>query len=120
MCAHVTGFCAISNKLPLPQNIETDAVFAAEDNGLIASFGEKIYCVCAEPQAVFFRVSVVDGGQEVAYETAVLGRLRGGYRVFQAKLAPLEHIRNMLVAHCRVIRAHVPAVAASWRARHSH
>jgi len=87
MCADAydTGFCAISNKLPLPPNIETDMMLPPSDNGLIASFGDKIHCVCAEPQAVFFRVSVVDGGQEVAYETAILGRLRGGFRVFQLR-----------------------------------
>jgi len=81
----IGGFCAISNKLPLPPNIETDMMLPPSDNGLIASFGDKIHCVCAEPQAVFFRVSVVDGGQEVAYETAILGRLRGGFRVFQLR-----------------------------------
>ena len=30
-------------------------------------------------------MSVTDGGQEVAYETAVLGRLRHGYRVIQLR-----------------------------------
>jgi len=31
------------------------------------------------------RIGVTDGGQEVAYEIAVLGRLRHGYRVFQMR-----------------------------------
>ena len=49
------------------------------------TFGKQVHCVAAEPHATFLRVSVKDGGQEVAYETAVLGRLRGGYRVFQLR-----------------------------------
>ena len=54
-----------------------------------AAYGESvhqnIHCVAAEPHATIVRVSVTDGGQEVAYETAVLGRLRGGYRVLQMR-----------------------------------
>jgi hypothetical protein len=50
-----------------------------------ASFEQDIHCVAAEPHAVFLRVGIADGGHEVAFETAVLGRLRGGFRIFQLR-----------------------------------
>eukprot|EP00966_Prymnesium_polylepis_P325935 7381868-Prymnesium_polylepis.1 len=45
-------------------------------------FNKIVHCVAAEPHAVFLRVAVSDGGQEVAFETLILGRLQRGYRVF--------------------------------------
>ena len=54
-------------------------------NGLNAAFGQVVYCAAAEPLATFLRVSVMDGMQERAFSTAVLGRLRGGYRVLQMR-----------------------------------
>ena len=50
-----------------------------------ATFGELVHCVAAEPHGVLLRVGVYDGTQEVAYEIAVLGRLRGGFRVLQLR-----------------------------------
>ena len=51
-----------------------------------AAFDEKVHCVAAEPHATFLRIGITDGRQgEVAYETAVLGRLRRGYRVLQLR-----------------------------------
>ena len=44
-----------------------------------------MHCVAAEPYATFLRIDVIDGTRAVAYETAVLGRLRGGYRVFRLR-----------------------------------
>ena len=41
-----------------------------------------MHCVAAEPHATFLSIRVIDNGQEVAYESAVLGRLQRGYRVF--------------------------------------
>jgi hypothetical protein len=43
------------------------------------------HCVAAEPYATFLRVGVSTGRHEVAYGTAVLGRLRGGYRILQMR-----------------------------------
>ena len=83
----MTGFCAVSTILPLSQSVETEVTLDPEDNGMNADFGEKLHCIAAEPLATFVRVSVVDGAQEVAYETAVLGRLRRGYRVLQLRSA---------------------------------
>ena len=72
--------------MPLPQRPETEVLTdAVEGNGLNAKFRETFHCVAAEPHATFLKVSVLDGGQEVAYETAVLGRLRRGYRVLQLR-----------------------------------
>ena len=49
------------------------------------TFGQKVYCVAAEPDATLLRIGVTDGRREVAYETAVMSRLRGGYRVVQLR-----------------------------------
>ena len=50
-----------------------------------AALGETMICVAAEPHATFVRVGVTDSGREVAYESAVLGRLRRGFRVLQLR-----------------------------------
>ena len=72
--------------MPLPQNVGTQMqTVAVENNGLNAVFRQRIHCIAAEPDAVFLHVSVTDGDREVAFETAVLGRLRHGYRVLQLR-----------------------------------
>jgi len=82
----VGGFCAVSKILPLPHGVETElCIHASKGGGMNAVFNDKVHCVAAEPLAVFVRLSLVEGGQEVAYESAVLGRLRGGCRVFQLR-----------------------------------
>ena len=78
----IGGFCGVSNMLPLGRVMETEVVTSAADNGMNAVFGQAIHCVAAEPHATFVRIAVVTGRTEVAYETAVLARLRPGYRVF--------------------------------------
>lgn len=84
---NAAGFCALSEKLPLAQiDLKTELTTpAVKYNGLNAPFGQTVHCVAAEPTATFLRVGILDGSQEVAYETAVLGRLRVGYRVFQMR-----------------------------------
>lgn len=80
------GFCAISETLPLSTAYVTEmSAPRVHGNGLRATFERTWHCVASEPHAVFLRMSVTDGGHEVAYETAVLGRLRQGYRVFQLR-----------------------------------
>ena len=82
----VAGFCAVSNVVPLVQNVETEiSVHPVEGNGMNAKFGKTVHFVAAEPFSTFLRVGVNDGRQEVAYETAVLGRLRAGFRIFQMR-----------------------------------
>eukprot|EP00966_Prymnesium_polylepis_P152131 3514225-Prymnesium_polylepis.1 len=74
------GFCAVSKVLPLPQNVDVEASTSTVDgNGMNAAFCEQVHLTAAEPHATFVRVAVIDAGLEVAYETAVLGRLRHGY-----------------------------------------
>ena len=80
----IGGFCAVTRQLPLtadapPASCETAEV---KGNGMNAQFGDTLHCLSAEPDATFLRVSVTSGGEEVAFETAVVGRLRRGYRVF--------------------------------------
>ena len=82
----MSGFCAVSSKLPLKKHdVATEVQLAPRYSGLNATFGEQVHCVAAEPDATVVRVSVTDGGQEVAYETAMLGRLRRGFRVLQLR-----------------------------------
>ena len=79
----IGGFCAVSSTLPLPDNA-TPATFSklhtstVTRNGLNAHFGQAAHLLAAEPHACMLRVAVDDGESEVAYETAVLGRLRPG------------------------------------------
>eukprot|EP00966_Prymnesium_polylepis_P264153 6102543-Prymnesium_polylepis.1 len=72
----------------MPTNVEVEMRLKAKgDDGINAPFGAKVHCVAAEPHATFIRIGVDNGDQEVAYEIAVLGRLRGGYRVLQMRHA---------------------------------
>jgi hypothetical protein len=50
-------------------------------------FGDNltVHCVAAEPYATLLRVACNDLGQEVAFETIVLGKLQHGYRVLQMR-----------------------------------
>ena len=84
----VAGFCAVSKDRPLPKENPTKMdVIGDASNGLNAEFGETLHCVAAEPHATFLRVGAFDfdDGKEVAYEIAVLGRLRRGFRVLQMR-----------------------------------
>jgi len=84
----IGGFCAVSQKLPIPQvNETTHHIASVEANGMNATVGETVHCVAAEPHATFLCLRITDGNgrQEVAYESAVLGRLRRGYRIFRLR-----------------------------------
>jgi len=84
----IGGFCAVSRKLPMPMTAEPEMSTAAVSrNGMNAAFGDVMHCVAAEPHSTFIRVGVTDtsSSQEIAFETAVLGRLRRGYRIFQCR-----------------------------------
>ena len=54
-------------------------------NGLNVHFNQKMHCLASEPHSTLLRIVVNDDGDKVAYETAVLGRLRPGYRVFRLR-----------------------------------
>mmetsp|Transcript_40239 Transcript_40239/g.110796 ORF Transcript_40239/g.110796 Transcript_40239/m.110796 type:complete len:545 (+) Transcript_40239:2-1636(+) len=77
----IGGICALSTTLQLPEKIETEVSLPLRDNGMNAVFDEEVHCLATEPFATFVRVAVLDQDREVAYATAVLGRLRKGYRV---------------------------------------
>ena len=87
----IGGFAHISRGLPLQQQREVEvSTHTVAGNGLNAQFDDgngmnAIHCIASEPHASFLRVSVTDGGQEVAYETLVLARLRSGYRTIQLR-----------------------------------
>jgi len=82
----IGGICALSRSLPFNDNMETELTIRSKDNGMNAEIGQDVHCMAAEPHTTFLRVSVVDGRQgEVAFETCVLGRLRGGYRILKLR-----------------------------------
>ena len=82
----LAGFCAVSKVLPVPQKVQTEAITCEVlNNGLHASFDDTVHVIAAEPDATFLRVSVLSGKRELAFEVAVVGRLRRGFRVFQVK-----------------------------------
>ena len=71
----------------------------SERNGLNPRFGEEVHCLAAEPHETFLRVSILDSDEgqvrEVAFETAVLGRLRPGFRVL-----PLRNRLGTRIEQC--------------------
>jgi len=83
----IGGFCALSETLPLPQRAEIEiSTRAISGSGMNVPFNnQRVHCAAAEPHSTFLSVRVTDGLQELAYETAVLGRLRGGYRVLHLR-----------------------------------
>ena len=83
----LSGVCAVSKQLPLTHMSSGAKVATAviAGSGMNARFGETVHCAAAEPHATFVRFGVTDGGEEVAYESALLGRLRRGYRVIQLR-----------------------------------
>eukprot|EP00966_Prymnesium_polylepis_P059185 1371782-Prymnesium_polylepis.1 len=81
------GFCCVSDN-EHPKNSQVTTRFrtrVVEGNGLVAEFGQVVHCLAAEPRETILRVVVQDGDAEVAYDTAVLGVLRDGYRCFQLR-----------------------------------
>jgi len=81
----IGGFCGVSKVLPPPMNMSTSMTTSAvQGKGLNAQFLETVHCFAAEPSTTVFRVEVKCSTQ-LAYETAVLGRLRCGYRIFQLR-----------------------------------
>jgi len=82
----IGGVCALASSLPFDEFTETELILSPKYNGMNAEIGEAIHCIAAEPHATFLRVAVFDGRYgEVAFETAVLGRLRGGHRVIRLR-----------------------------------
>jgi len=81
------GFCAVSETLPLPEvpDIECFASPAVSGNGMNPHFDKKMHLVAAEPDATFVHIALSDGGVDVAFEAAVLGRLGYGFRVFRMR-----------------------------------
>jgi len=75
----------VSKKLPLPWLTKADTTLKPTDNGLHARIEEEVHCFAAEAHATFLRVAIRDGDRDVAFETAVLGRLRGGFRVLRLR-----------------------------------
>jgi len=65
---------------PEEQGVTRLTTAVAEGNGLNPTFDETFHCLAAEPHQTILRVVVEDEGRLVAYETAMLGSLRCGYR----------------------------------------
>eukprot|EP00965_Chrysotila_dentata_P011380 371617-Pleurochrysis_carterae.AAC.4 len=86
----IGGFHCVSTTLP-PESGSARHVFKPKrcDRG-DAHFNGELHCLAAEPMACVLRIAVIDEevGQEVAYDTVMLGAVREGYRVI--------HLRSML------------------------
>jgi len=117
----IGGFCAVSSELPLRSDLDVGQLqtehhtTSVQSNGLNPHFGgQAIHCVAAEPQQTFVRVSIIDnaGGsaKEVAYETAVLGRLRRGYRVFRLRSA----LGSRIELCCLLVKISFGTEACEW------
>jgi len=107
----IGGFCAVSKTLPLPAVLDTSTTTSiVKANGLRAEFGEKIFCVAAEPHAAFLRVRVADGIHEPAYATAVLGRIKPGNRVLQMRSPLGTRIELCFV----LVRVHFDSLRNIW------
>ena len=79
----IDGFCAVAREPQPPpeaQGVTRLVTAVAEGNGLNPTFDETFHCLAAEPHQTILRVVVEDEGRLVAYETAMLGSLRCGYR----------------------------------------
>jgi len=74
------------------------ATSIVEENGLSAAFGKVVHCLAAEPFATFVRIAVITNYQEVAVSTALLGRLRRGYRIF-----PMRSMLGTRIELCCVL-----------------
>lgn len=91
----IGGFVAMCGQLPLGPDVPAlmfgtqHRTHAVAMNGLNAYFGDEVHCVAAQPSATFLRIAIEDWDQEVAFETAVLGKLRRGYRVVRLRSLPL-------------------------------
>ncbi|EOD23754.1 hypothetical protein EMIHUDRAFT_116213 [Emiliania huxleyi CCMP1516] len=83
----IGGFCSVGTELPPSPRVKTEHMTSAAEGGLSACFGETVHLLAAEPHETILRVAVLDGeaSTEVAFETAVLGRLRQGYRTLQLR-----------------------------------
>mmetsp|Transcript_66801 Transcript_66801/g.110997 ORF Transcript_66801/g.110997 Transcript_66801/m.110997 type:complete len:260 (+) Transcript_66801:3-782(+) len=83
----IGGFCAIGDVLPLPDSNLSREWHSKRltSGGCNAIVDQTVYCVAAEPHETFLRLAVSDKEHEVAFETAVLGRLRPGYRVLRLR-----------------------------------
>ena len=102
----------MSDELPLRVRLPTELVvrqLSSEANGLNAKFGATAHCVASEPDATFIRMSVTDDEQELAYEVAVLARLRTGYRVLPLR-GPLGTRIELCYIFVRIRLSGVPNV----------
>ena len=73
----IGGFCAMCNELPPPADAPMQLCTpTVSSNGLNVHFNQKMHCLASEPHSTLLRIVVNDDGDKVAYETAVLGRLR--------------------------------------------
>jgi len=82
----IGGVCAVSDALPVAHPSTHLHIASEKGSGLCANYSTKhVHCVAAEPHETFLRVSVLNQGVEMAYETAVLGMMRHGLRVFQLR-----------------------------------
>ena len=64
---------------------------------------DQVHCVASEPSYTVLRISVWERGQEVAFETCVLGALRRGYRCLEmrSRLGTINSLYDLSTLMCR-------------------
>eukprot|EP00965_Chrysotila_dentata_P019681 652973-Pleurochrysis_carterae.AAC.3 len=90
----LAGFASVSLELPPRHVTPKCSTTNLCSNGFNARIAETVYCLAAEPNETLMRVVVTDAGREVAYETAVLGAVKGGYRCFHLRSRLGTRIEN--------------------------
>ena len=84
----IHGYSSVATSLPKemrPTSTRSQQTPPAAHGGLCARFQHQFICLASHPMQTLLRVLIRDQGQDVAYETAVLGALRSGYRSFQLR-----------------------------------
>ena len=90
----IGGYCCVSPyNPPMEAAGTTYSTPPALANSLNPAFDVLVHCLAAEPRETILKVAIKDGDHEVAYETAVLGLMRGGYRCFQLRSSYGTRIR---------------------------
>jgi len=81
----IGGTCCVAHQLPPNRRKRLHTTRCRPTNGLNPRFDETVHCLAQAPNETVVRIAVLDQGEEVAYETAMLGTLRSGYRVFHLR-----------------------------------
>ncbi len=97
----IGGFAAVSRDINFKTKPQlSDATQAVYRNGMNAEIDVTFHCFAAEPLETIVRICVDDGSiNDIAYEAAVLGSLRPGYRALQLR----DTLLGTLIEDCYLL-----------------